>query len=976
MSLHYVYGPSGSGKSRWIYERVIADAMDNLDKRYIVLVPEQYTMSTQSLLVNMHPDHCIMNIDVLSFNRLAYRVFEELGQSMSTVLEDTGKALVLRRLAQEQLDNLGALKSNITKVSYINQVKSLISEMTQYNITPEVLREMMSYDAMSENFRRKAADLLVLYEAFLDFINGKYVTTESILQKLDEILDDSAMVADTVIVLDEFTGLTPVQYQLIEHMMRLSCDMYVAMNMDPKESVMDCCSEDELFAMTKEFTAHLNATAKRAGVQVADPVMLTGEKGRLKDSPVLNFLEQNIFRDTALRYEGTEDVNSSIRLLSLRNRREELKSCAIEINKLIRTGEYRYKDFAVVCPELENYRYLVPEIWKDFDIPYFLDSKSEIIFHPFTEAIDAVFEMYDRGFTKDSVFRFLRSGFSDLSETEIDELDNYAIASGLRGKKRYLAPFTVYWNAYDNPDALVYLNQLRERFIKPMATFDAQVGKGRHTVSEIAVALYNLLVSFDCERKLKESEAIKDAAGDSVKAREYGKIYKIVMDILDKMVAILGDQSMALEEFHDIYKVGLSNATIGLIPPAKDSVIIGDMERTRLDDIKVLFILGAADDAIPKKQENGGILSQLERELLLKKFEMAPSDKVKSFRQRYYIYMMLTAPSQKLIITYPRCSADGRGLNKSYLMESIEKLFVGLKTEDIEERALEDMLQNPKDANRLMIRLLAKVRDLGEEALDPQERKVLYSLMAMNKKTDKDFESLLSTVFFSYVPEQFSEDIMTAINEVYNLDETVSGSVSKFESYANCGYKYFMQYVLGAKDLEQYELSFKDIGIFYHAAIDKYSKLIKDRGKTWHDITAEECNQVAKEAIDYAIASMPKIASVYDPVWMHIVGMMKDTISYSLKAMTSQVKAGLFEPELFEEVVKKELINPVTGEKNALVKGVVDRVDINKTDHEVNVRIVDYKSSAHKIDLSKCFYGLSMQSPMYMVVIVDKLKEK
>ena len=209
MSLSIVVGSSGSGKSTTLYSRIIKESMAHKDKNFLIIVPEQYTMSTQKLLVSMHPNKCIMNIDVLSFNRLAYRVFEELGAGINAVLDDTGKSLVIRRIIDNHLNELKTLRQNITKISYITQVKSLISEMTQYNITAEGLKDMINTPAMSESFRRKASDLLVLYEAFLDFIDGKYVTTESILSTLNDMLDSSEIVNGSTVVLDGFTGFTP-----------------------------------------------------------------------------------------------------------------------------------------------------------------------------------------------------------------------------------------------------------------------------------------------------------------------------------------------------------------------------------------------------------------------------------------------------------------------------------------------------------------------------------------------------------------------------------------------------------------------------------------------------------------------------------------------------------------------------------------------------------------------------------------------
>ncbi|MCF0142024.1 MAG: PD-(D/E)XK nuclease family protein, partial [Parasporobacterium sp.] len=352
-----------------------------------------------------------------------------------------------------------------------------------------------------------------------------------------------------------------------------------------------------------------------------------------------------------------------------------------------------------------------------------------------------------------------------------------------------------------------------------------------------------------------------------------------------------------------------------------------------------------------------------------------PSDRVKSFRQRFYIYMMLTAPSERLIITYPRTGSDGKGVNKSYLIDTIENMFE-LKLTHVEERSVEDRMHTKTEAYRLMLQLMAKVRDEGLDCLEEEDRLWLEKLVSYFGEDEKEYNQLLEQVFFTYKPNPFSEEIMLAINECFNEDETVRGSVTKFETFAKCGFRYFMDYVLKTRDRELYELSYMDIGNCYHAAIERYCSLITENNEDWHKLDGKTIEHYSKEAIDYAVETMPKSASNLDAVQKHILEGMKETLSFCMKNLTWQVQEGLFDPTFFEEPVTNELVNPVSGERNAIVHGKIDRIDLHHTDKSVGVRIVDYKSSAREFSASDCFYGLSMQLPMYMSFAVEKLKEK
>ena len=107
MSLQFVLGSSGSGKTEYIYRKVVEEAGKHPKKNYLVIVPEQFTLATQEMLVDLSANGAIMNVDVLSFKRLAFRVFDDLGINRLDILEETGKNLVLRRVAQEKEKELG-----------------------------------------------------------------------------------------------------------------------------------------------------------------------------------------------------------------------------------------------------------------------------------------------------------------------------------------------------------------------------------------------------------------------------------------------------------------------------------------------------------------------------------------------------------------------------------------------------------------------------------------------------------------------------------------------------------------------------------------------------------------------------------------------------------------------------------------------------------------------------------------------------
>ena len=315
MALQLIYGNSGSGKSTYIYEKVIQMAQADRRRNFYVIVPEQFTMQTQRELVCRSENHVIINIDVVSFERLAYRIFDELG-IQNTVMEETGKSLILRKIAEEKGRNLTVLRGNIRKMGYINELKSMISELMQYDISVEELGDFLHQLKPDSNLYYKLSDVHTMYAAFEEYLQGQYVTAERVLDVLAEAVDDSKLLQDAVFVFDGFTGFTPVQMKLLHRCMHVVKDMYVTVTLDVREDPLADHGIQDLFYMSRKMTATLLRAAQEEAYIVEEPVFLpVGANSRLAQSPVLAHLEQNLFRVRSHRYE--ENCGEALRIYSL-----------------------------------------------------------------------------------------------------------------------------------------------------------------------------------------------------------------------------------------------------------------------------------------------------------------------------------------------------------------------------------------------------------------------------------------------------------------------------------------------------------------------------------------------------------------------------------------------------------------------------------------------------------------------------------
>ena len=505
MALQFVLGSAGSGKSGYVFRKTVKEAQKNLKKNYYVVVPEQFTMQTQRELVRLQEKNSIMNIDVVSFQRLAYRIFDELGKTNMAVLEETGKNLVLRKVAEERMDDLCVMQGNMKKMGYISEVKSLISELTQYNIDPDTLETFIEEQNMPPAFSYKLQDILTMYRGFRSAISGMYITAEEVLEAFCDMAEESKLLQDAVLVFDGFTGFTPIQNNVLYRLMGIVSDIYVTVTIDPAEDIYSYHDMQELFAMSKKTVTSLMKMAEEKHFEVTEPVVLKNPKAdRFREAPVLRFLEQNLFRTRHHSYEKKDEkeIKEGIEILSLPNPRRELQYAAEEIARLVHTGAYRYRDFAIISGAIEEYGSYVPQIMEEFGIPFFLDITKNILLHPFLEFVRSLLQVIEDNFSEEAMFRYLRCGLSQISEDEIDLLENYVLAAGIRGKKKWEARF-IYTTHEVTEEDLEALNELRIRVMEPFSELTAVFRKKGATVRECTTALYQFIVSLQIEQQLK-----------------------------------------------------------------------------------------------------------------------------------------------------------------------------------------------------------------------------------------------------------------------------------------------------------------------------------------------------------------------------------------------------------------------------------------------------------------------------------------
>ena len=584
MSLQFIFGNSGSGKSHYLYQQIVEESIRHPEKNYLVLVPEQFTMQTQKDLCMAHPRGGIMNIDVLSFGRLAHRVFEETGKERQPILDDEGKNLVLRKIAGNYEDELTVLKGNLKKQGYISEVKSVISEFTQYGIDFEQLDSFMEGLNPESYLYYKLKDIRKVYEGFEDYLRDKYITKEELLDVLSQTVPEAKMLKDSVIAMDGFTGFTPVQNRLIGELLKVCDKIMLTVEIDRREDPFVYKHPYQLFALSKQMVTSLTEVAQEVRVEIDEPVWLCKNPSyRFKENPEMAFLEEELFRYSRRKYSG--EKMRSISLHEVHTPQEEAQYVAEEIRRLVREEGYRYREIAVIASDLSTYADALEKACDRYEIPVFMDHKKSILLNSFVEYLRSLLVMVEQNYTYESVFRYLRTSLCGFTRDEVDRLENYCLALDLKGFKKWDQVW-VRKTPMTTKEELEELNDLRMRFVEKLTPLHTVLKKRKKTVKEITLAVYEYLVQEKIQEQLAELEQKFQEDGELALAKEYAQIYRIVLELFDKFVELLGEEEIPLKEYCELLDAGLEEAKVGVIPPSLDQVVIGDMERTRIKNIR------------------------------------------------------------------------------------------------------------------------------------------------------------------------------------------------------------------------------------------------------------------------------------------------------------------------------------------------------------------------------------------------------
>ncbi len=975
MGLQYILGRSGAGKTHYCYQSIQKALEKGGDHGLILLVPEQFTLQTQKDFIAQQQNKGMMRVEVLSFQRLAYRIFDELGSPSQPLLDEIGKGLVLQRVGEEQKEKLEIFKKSLHKPGFIRSLSTTVSELYQYNIEPEQMLGYIGDLSHKPLLQKKMKDIHLLYEAFQEYIKEKYFALEQMLDQVSKKIPDSLCLENAEIWIDGFYGFTPQQYKVLYQLARKAKQVTITLTLDRKENGGGSLLETDPFFESKKTIQKLNRMAAFYDIPVQPPVLLNQE-------PPFRFIynqEMAHLEKQFLVYppKGYDKPTQKIRLYGASDPYVEVEQTAQQILHLVREKGYRFRDIAVVTAGLDQYQKIIASLYTQYQIPYFIDQKQRIMHQPLIELIRSVLQIFVNGWSYESVFRYLKTGLLPIDQEDVFLLENYVLAHGIRGITQWVKRD---WAEIKIDDEFEKIQQeqiqaVKEQVVQPLLKFRKKViGSGKATVKQITIALYELLDANGVSKILKKQIDFFQKEHQHLLASEMLQSWNILMNVLDKMVEVLGAQKVNLKEYAYILDAGLEQCELGLVPPGLDQVVIGDFRRSRLQNIKALFVLGVNDGVLPTIVEEQGVFSDGERLTMTSiGMELAADGRRKAFEEQFLIYLGLTKPSEYLHISYTLADGEGKSLRPSVLIGKIKAIFPYLIEESDREKVDPiSLVGRPQTTFYHLGRALRY--GIEYQKMDPVWFDV-YSWFYEKAEWKQPLERMIQGLFHTNQEEPLHPK---TIQKLYG--DTLYTSVSRLEKFISCPFAYFVEYGLGAKERRFYRLETPDIGRLFHQVLDGFSKKLDKENIDWREVKEEQASQFIDEIMDEVVQNVNYGVLLSTHRNQYLAKRLKRITKRAIWALQEHIRRGLFEPLGFEvgfgenEKLPPIVIGLSKGQK-LILTGRIDRVDVLDEDGTLYVKIIDYKSGNQSFQLADIYYGIQLQLILYLDALLNSGKE-
>lgn len=993
MSLRVVTGRSGTGKTTFIQQEIVNEVKRQpIGSPIFLIVPDQMSFSAEYDMTHDYDVKGLIRAQVTTFKRLAWRVLQETGGISRKEINGFGYRMLIRKLLENHKDEFALFRKAADKRGFTAEMESLLKEFSRYSLDSVALsqlEESLEQVEAPRTLRDKVHDLHLLVQAIEDSLGTTYIDSEGYYPLLTSQLINSEMIRQADIYIDGFTAFTTREFELVQELLKIANRVTVVL---PMESEADADDEQALFYQAARTCTRLKDLAFENGIEV-EPIYHCEKQHRFH-SANLRHLESKFEKFPPVAQES----DGSVEIIEAANRRSEIHAVARKIKELTQKEHLRYRDIAVIYRQADVYDPLIATTFPQYDIPVFVSQKKPMLHHPLIELSRSALEVIQSDWKYEPIFRAIKTDlfFPVTSDIQIwreraDILENFVLAQGIYGKRwfdekrwlykkyRGLELFTK--NQTDEERAYQQeIEAVRGKIREPLKVLEDQL-KEASNGREIATALYNFIEGLEVFDKLQALKDHEIEKGRLLEASEHEQAWNHWVEILDQFVMLFGDQPMTVEEAYEILDEGFDTLEFSRIPPSLDQVTVANADIARLSKTKAVFVIGVNEGVYPKRMDYEGLLADNEREWFQQTgYEIAPTSKARLLEEEFIIYQVFTMQSDRLFVSYAIADEESKALLPSLYINRLEEQIVDIKktialvdpSEAIEGQNALPYIMHPRTSLAYLMKQLR---------LHQEDQKIAPEWLALRRYYEEDpyWNTVLKRLMRSLETSNRAEPLTPEITDAL-YGSTLTSSVSRIEKFYRCPFAHFSTYGLHLEERAEYRLETPTIGDLFHAAL-KWIAEETDRLKiTWAQLSNAQCAMLAKQAVEEISPLLYHQILLSTARYRYIARKLTYIVQRTLQSLSQHAKVSGFKPIALEAAFGPNeplppLVIELNNHKKMQMRGRIDRVDATTVNGKPYIRVVDYKSSEHKLDLNDVYYGLSLQMLTYLDVAITNSDE-
>lgn len=1004
MSVRFVLGRAGSGKTHYCLSEMARLLREQQAGPLFFLLPQQATFIHERMLACEYTPHGYAGAEVTSFNRLIWQAARRGAAPLKPPLSEAGRALIMGRALTARRGELRVFGAGALGGGFAKELALAAEELTAYNVEPAALAQLADRRAETrpaDPLAAKLADIALLYGDYTASA-ADYDNYSDGLTFLAREIEEYAFLAGATVFVDGYSSFTPRERAVLAALMKRAARLEIALALDPLSLERQLTEQDIFYPCWKSY-GQLTEAARLAHAAVEPPLLLSGGQGRFAANAELAFMERHCYPWSGA--EVWEKPPACIRVVAVANPREELAAAGREILRLVRNEGCRFRDISVIARDTAPYEELLPGVFTDLGIPYFVDAKKPLLYHPVVELTRSALEIWAGQAHYRHIFRYLKTGLTPLNAAQTDILENYCLAHGVRhwqwredvdlrywregGTPAGLAPKStilsdsqVHSSGFADGKSLLgeeaaarlaEINEYKRRGTQALARFLRTAPPAAEQVEADALlaALRQLLAELEVAQTLEQWQRQDLAAGRGAEAAMHRQALAKLEGFLDEAAVLLSGCTFAAQQLVGMIDAGCAALTLSMIPPGLDQVLVASLERSRNPELAAAIVLGVNADFLPKKVQPEALFTDAERaELQAAGMELAPGALARQMAEHYLAYVALTRSSGQLTLIYALSGSDGKSLLPSPLLKRLRTLFPALQVQRYRESADPSELTGGAATLALLACKLAAAR--AGQPIDSFWNDV-YNWYATDEEWRGPLQRLLQGLNFAPSRARLATP---TLNRLYG--GTLKSSVSRLEKFRACPFAYFAAYGLKLKPRQIYEITPLERGDIFHQALAQIGRLAAERNLVWRELDEQQAAALVDEVLANIMPAFLAGILASSARYRYLAARIRDTLIATVGLMAEHMRRGHFVPVAFELPFGNRegdalpaLTIELEGGRKLQINGQIDRVDMACSGEQAYFRVIDYKTGDVSLRVEDIFAGLRLQLLVYLQVVLD-----